>query len=66
MANRGSQVVAAILLVIPFVVYLWVPSYNMVDPKLDGLPFFYWNQTIWLVFSGILFGLAAWLINRGE
>jgi hypothetical protein len=65
-AVRGSQVAAAVFLVIPFVVYLWVPSYNVVDPKLYGLPFFYWYQTLWLVLSGILFGLAAWLLNRGE
>ncbi|EQD77541.1 integral membrane protein [mine drainage metagenome] len=57
---------AAVFLLIPFVVYLSVPSYNMVDPKFYGLPFFYWYQTLWLVLSGILFGLAAWLINRGE
>jgi len=55
-----------VFLLIPFVVYLSVPSYNMVDPKFYGLPFFYWYQTLWLVLSGILFGLAAWLINRGE
>ena len=29
-----------LLLVIPFVMALWVPSYSSVEPKLAGIPFF--------------------------
>ena|SRR5690349_4494965 len=32
------------LLVIPIVMPLLVPLYNRVDPKLAGIPFFYWYQ----------------------
>ena len=30
-----------LLLVIPFVMALWVPSYNRIEPKLADIPFFY-------------------------
>ena len=32
------------LLLIPIVMPLLVPLYNRVDPKLAGIPFFYWYQ----------------------
>jgi hypothetical protein len=32
------------LLVIPAVMPLLLPLYNRVDPKLAGIPFFYWYQ----------------------
>jgi uncharacterized protein DUF3311 len=32
------------LLLIQFVPALWVPFYNSVEPKLAGIPFFYWFQ----------------------
>ena len=32
------------LLIIPIVMPLLVPLYNRVDPKLAGIPFFYWYQ----------------------
>ena len=32
------------LLIIPIAMPLLVPLYNRVDPKLAGIPFFYWYQ----------------------
>jgi hypothetical protein len=36
-----------LLLAVPFVALLWVPSYNRLDPELFGSPFFYWYQMAW-------------------
>jgi hypothetical protein len=32
------------LLLVPFVGMLWVPFYNSVEPRVGGIPFFYWYQ----------------------
>jgi predicted ferric reductase len=38
-----------LLLLVPYVAMLWVPSYNRVEPALAGIPFFYWYQMLWIV-----------------
>jgi hypothetical protein len=43
-----------VLLVVPFVGTLWVPFYNAVDPRLGGVPFFYWYQFSWIFVSAVL------------
>lgn len=63
---KTNEIIAGILIVIPFIIYLALPYYNMNDPPLLGLPFFYWFQTIMLVVSAILFGIAAYLIDKDE
>jgi hypothetical protein len=37
-----------LLLIIPVVATLWVPFYNQALPALDGIPFFYWYQLVWV------------------
>lgn len=32
------------LLIIPFLLVIWVPFYNRIEPTLGGIPFFYWYQ----------------------
>ncbi|MEM0156155.1 MAG: DUF3311 domain-containing protein [Thermoplasmataceae archaeon] len=49
---------------IPFFAYIVLPLYDTVDPKLAGVPFFYWYQTLWLALSAAMFGVAAYLIGR--
>ena len=51
-----------LLLVIPFVMALWVPSYNRVEPKLADIPFFYWYQLTW-VLIGAAIVLVVYLIE---
>lgn len=43
-----------ILFVIIFVIALWVPIFNRVNPSLFGFPFFYWYQMLVVVVSSIL------------
>ncbi len=62
-ASVGKYVVAAILLLIPFLAYMDLGSFDKVTPELYGVPFYYWYQTVWLVISAILFVIAALLIN---
>ena len=38
-----------LLLLIPYVAMMWVPSYNRIAPEIAGVPFFYWYQMLWIV-----------------
>ncbi|MGC8597185.1 MAG: DUF3311 domain-containing protein [Thermocladium sp.] len=60
------RIIAAILMLIPLIIYIDLPSYNSVNPELLGVPFFYWYQTLWLALSAILFAVAAILLYWGE
>ncbi|MDE1847288.1 MAG: DUF3311 domain-containing protein [Alphaproteobacteria bacterium] len=37
-----------------FLVALWVPLYNRVDPTFIGLPFFYWFQLLLILIGAVL------------
>ena len=52
---------ARLLLLLPFVTMLWVSSYNMIEPSIAGIPFFYWYQLLWVLIGGALIGLVYWL-----
>jgi Protein of unknown function (DUF3311) len=43
-----------LLLLIPFIALLWPPFYNMTDPPLFGIPFFYWYQMLWIILTALL------------
>ncbi len=45
---------ALILLIVPFIVLLWPPFYNFVQPDFIGIPFFYWFQLLWIIITAIL------------
>ncbi len=53
-ARRSSRAWWYLLLIIPFIAMLWVPSYVSISPELGGVPFFYWYQFLWIVITGIL------------
>jgi uncharacterized membrane protein YhdT len=53
-----------LLLLIPFFM-LFTPLYNRVDPKLFGMPFFYWFQLA-CVAVGITTTLVVYLMTRDE
>ncbi len=63
---KKNDKIAGILIIIPFIIYLALPLYNLNDPVLFGFPFFYWFQTFMLVVSAILFSVAAHYIDKDE
>ena len=52
--DKSKLVAAGILLLIPIVALMWVPSYTRETPRLFGFPFFFWYQFMWVfVCSGM-------------
>lgn len=58
------RAVAAVCIVAPFVAMLWIPSYNKMNPKLLGFPFFYWYQLLWVVITAVLMVIAVEVVKR--
>ena len=63
---KGVRVVVAVLLLIPCVALLWVPSYTRVTPRLFGFPFFYWYQLAWVLAGAACLAGAYVLTMRLE
>jgi hypothetical protein len=61
--SPAVRVVVAVLLIAPFVIYLAVPSYARVKPRLAGFPFFYWWQLLWVIITAVFIGVA-YLLTR--
>jgi hypothetical protein len=54
-AKRRRQFrLAHLLLVVPYVAILWVPSFDRAEPALAGIPFFYWYQMLWIALGALL------------
>ena len=47
-----------LLLVVPFVGTLWVPFYDAAEPRLGGVPYFYWYQFLWIGIGAALNALV--------
>lgn len=54
-----------LLLLLPYVAILWVPSYNSVEPRLAGIPFFYWYQLLWIPLGALILLPVYWVEERG-
>ena len=53
------------LLVIPLLGTLIPPIYNSEDPRLIGIPFFYWYQMLWVPIS-VFCTFTVYRKTRGE
>ncbi|WP_189171117.1 DUF3311 domain-containing protein [Pilimelia anulata] len=53
------------LLAIPVVIPLITAVYNTAEPRLFGLPAFYWVQLAWIGL-GVVATAAAYLLTRGR
>lgn len=53
-------------LLLPFVAILWVPLYARDEPRLAGLPFFYWYQFAWVLITVALMTASYHLLRRAE
>ena len=51
-----------ILFLIVFIISLWVPAFNRVQPTLFGFPFFYWYQILVVLISSAL----MWIVFKVE
>jgi Protein of unknown function (DUF3311) len=56
-ASRGWY----LLLLVQFVAVLWPPFYNRDEPRLAGIPFFYWYQLLWVVIAALLTAIVYWV-----
>ena|SRR5436190_13411488 len=52
--NTTLMALAGICLIIPIVALMWVSSYAKEDPKLGGIPFFFWYQFLWVFITAAL------------
>jgi Protein of unknown function (DUF3311) len=53
-----------ILLLIPFIAVLWVPSFSGASPQVAGIPFFYWYQFLWVLISAVLTAIVYFLTGE--
>ncbi len=52
--KRNVKPIGFLLLLAPFIVLVWPPFYNADQPRLVGIPFFYWFQLCWIVITAVL------------
>lgn len=55
-----------LLLLAPFVGTLWVPFYNSLEPRLGGIPFFYWYQFAWIAVSAALTAIVYFATGEDD
>ena len=63
---RSTAIVVGILLAIPVLAILLVPTYARSGPELGGWPFFYWYQVLWVLLSGVFTGAAYLIVTRAR
>ncbi|WP_462203727.1 DUF3311 domain-containing protein [Frankia sp. CcWB3] len=64
-AARRRRTAAVACLGTPFAALLAVPLYAQDEPRLAGVPFFYWYQLAWVPLSALLTAAAWRLHSRG-
>jgi hypothetical protein len=65
-AKPGPYIITGILLAIAVVVPLFVPAYSVDEPRLAGMPFFYWYQMAWIPITSALVGVSYWLVSKED
>lgn len=51
------------LLTFPWILALWIPSYNHIEPRLFGFPFFYWYQLLLVFVAAATIGLVYYIAH---
>jgi hypothetical protein len=46
------------LLLVPYVGMLWVPFYDSLEPRVLGVPYFYWYQFLWILVGAAITGIV--------
>jgi hypothetical protein len=55
-----------LLLIVPFVGTLWVPFYDAVEPRLGGVPYFYWYQFLWIGIGALITAIVYFATRERE
>jgi len=63
--KRNSKLWLA-LLGVPFVGTLWVPFYDSVEPRLGGVPYFYWYQFAWIGIGAVITAVVYFATRERE
>jgi hypothetical protein len=53
-----------LLFAIQFVIVLWPPFYNTVEPSWIGIPFFYWYQLLCVLIGAVLTAIVYFATER--
>jgi hypothetical protein len=61
--KRGDWSPWYLLFIIEFVMVLWPPFFNKIDPTLWGMPFFYWYQLLCVIIGAVI---TALVYNRTQ
>ena len=59
-----TKIAVTAILLAAIVVPLLVFTYDRIEPRLFGFPFFYWYQLVWVFLAAALCGLSFWLLQR--
>jgi hypothetical protein len=59
-----TKIVVAVILLLAIVVPLLVSTYDQVNPRLFGFPFFYWYQLAWVFLAAGCCSLSFLLLKR--
>jgi hypothetical protein len=65
-ARRNPRRFALWLLAIPFIAPLWPQFYAHAEPSINGIPFFYWYQFVWIVLSSVVTGAVYLLVREDD
>lgn len=54
-----------LVLLLPFIAYLYPTWYNRAEPSVFGFPFFYWYQLLWVALTSVCIAVViAWERER--
>ncbi|WP_426999215.1 DUF3311 domain-containing protein [Pseudarthrobacter sp. N5] len=65
-ARPAPYVVSGVLLGLGIIIPLLVPMYASIEPRLGGMPFFYWYQMLLVPIEAGVIGICYWVVTRED
>ena len=59
-----TKIIVTVLLLIGIIVPLLVSTYDSIEPRLFGFPFFYWYQLLWVFLAAAICWTSFVLLQR--
>jgi hypothetical protein len=59
-----TKILVSLILLAAIVVPLLVSTYDQVEPRLFGFPFFYWYQLAWVFLAALCCSVSFYLLKR--